>query len=183
MIVQVPKKLHHRVSNDGRTKNQLRQRFQVYVSHDGVELPKATTNGLGRIDDEETYSWHVTEDPSDTDETIPWKIRGSNDTNLQKAKDFLESLISSMQDQGNCTGYLGVPPEHHFLVIGKGGQRIGIVREETGCTVDVPKRGDGNDTIVIRGNREGVERAKELIVEAVEEGKHRSNGASPQRRR
>ena len=27
-------------------------------------------------------------------------------------------------------------------------------------------------------NREGVERAKELIVEAVEEGKHRSNGAS-----
>lgn len=49
--------------------------------------------------------------------------------------------------------------------------------------MDVPKRGDGNDTIVIRGSREGVERAKELIVEAVEEEKHRSNGASPHRRR
>ena len=185
MTLQIPKRLHHRVSNDGRTKNQLRQRFQVYVSHDGVELPKAAANGdLGRIDEEEeTYSWHVIEDPEDSDETIPWKLRGSNDANLQKAKDFLENLVSSVQDQGNCTGYLGVPPEHHYLVIGKGGQRIGIVREETGCTVDVPKRGDGNDTIVIRGNREGVERARDLIIEAVEEGKHRSNGASPQRRR
>jgi len=185
ITVQVPKRLHLRVSNDGRTKTQLRQRFQVYVSHDGVDLPKQATNGdLGRIDEEEeTYSWHIQEDPSDSDETIPWKLRGSNDTkNLQKAKDFLENLVSSMQDQGNCTGYLGVPPEHHHLVIGKGGQRIGIVREETGCTVDVPKRGDGNDTIVIRGNREDVERAKELIVEAVEAGKHRSNGASPRRR-
>ena len=115
MTFQIPKRLHQRVFNDGRTKNQLRQRFQVYVSHDGVELPKVAANGdLGRIDEEEeTYSWHVIEDPSDSDETIPWKLRGSNEGNLQKAKDFLENLVSSVQDQGNCTGYLGVPPEHH----------------------------------------------------------------------
>jgi KH domain len=183
IVVQVPKRLHHRVSNDGRSKNQLRQRFQVYVSHDGAEIPPATkppVNGtLGRIDDEEeTYSWYVVEDPSSSsDETIPWKLRGSND-NVHKAKEFIESLISSMEDQGNCTGYLGVPPEHHHLVIGKGGQKIGIVRDETGCTVDVPRRGDGSDTIVIRGTKEGVERAKEMIVESVEAGNHRSNGSS-----
>jgi hypothetical protein len=176
------------VSNEGRTKNQLRQRFQVYVGHEGAEIPSvatAPTNGdLGRIDDDEAYSWHVVEEPSDSsDETIPWKLRGSNDANLQKAKDFIESLVSSMRDQGNCTGYLGVPPEHHHLVIGKGGQRIAVVRDETGCNVDVPRRGDGNDIIVIRGSRDGVEKAKELIVEAVESGQHRSNGGSPQRRR
>jgi polyribonucleotide nucleotidyltransferase len=92
--------------------------------------------------------------------------------------------MSSIGQQGNCTGYLGVPPEHHHLVIGKGGQRIASIRDETGCTIDVPKRGDGNDTIIIRGSREGVEKAKELIVEAVEEGQHRSNGnGSPRRRR
>jgi polyribonucleotide nucleotidyltransferase len=78
---------------------------------------------------------------------------------------------------------LGIPPEHHYLVIGKGGQKIGIVRDETGCTVDVPRRGDGNDTIVIRGTRDGVERARELIVELVEQGQYRSNGSSPQRQR
>ena len=88
-----------------------------------------------------------------------------------------------MRDQGNCTGYLGVPPQHHHLVIGKGGQRIGIVRDKTGCTVDVPRRGEGSDIIVIRGSRDGVERAKEMIVEAVENGQYRSNGSSPQRRR
>jgi polyribonucleotide nucleotidyltransferase len=88
-----------------------------------------------------------------------------------------------MREQGNCTGYLGVPPEHHYLVIGKGGQRIGVVRDETGCTIDVPRRGDGNDTIVIRGSKDGVERAREMIVESVENGLHRSNGANPQRRR
>jgi polyribonucleotide nucleotidyltransferase len=158
-----------------------------------VEIPFQTpapvnVEALGRIDedeDEETHSWHVVEDPEDTStETIPWKLRGSNDGNLQKAKEFIENLLNSMQDQGNATGYLVIPPEHHHLVIGKGGQRIGVVREETGCTVDVPRRGDGNDTIIIRGSRDGVEKAKELIVEAVEAGQHhRSNGASPQRTR
>jgi hypothetical protein len=176
------------VSNEGRTKNQLRQRFQVYVGHDGAEIPPLSatpTNGdLGRIDDDETYSWHVVEDPESTDETIPWKLRGSNDVNLQKAKAFIDELVSSNSEQGNCTGYLGIPPEHHHLVIGKGGQRVSVVRDETGCQVDVPRRGDGNDIIVIRGSREGVEKARELIVEAVESGQRRSsNGGSPQRRR
>lgn len=149
------------------------------------QQPKYPVNGsLGRIDDEEeTYSWHVVEDPSDSSETIPWKLRGSNDTNLQKAKEYLDELMLSMADQGNCTGYLGVPPEHHHLIIGKGGQRIGIIRNETGCTVDVPKRGDGNDTIIVRGTKEGIERAREMIVETVENGQYRSNGSSPQRRR
>ena len=69
-------------------------------------------------------------------------------------------------------------------MIGKGGQRIVSIREETGCAIDVPKKGDGNDIIVIRGSREGVEKARELIVEAVEEGQHRSDGnGSPVRRR
>ena len=189
VTVQVLRRLHHRVSNDGRTKNQLRQRFQVFVSHDGAQLPHAPerpVNGeLGRIDDEEeTFSWHIVEEPSEaSDESIPWKLRGSNDANVQKAKEFLDGLITSMSDEGSCTGYLGVPTEHHHLVIGKQGQRIGIVRDETGCTIDVPKRGDGNDTIIIRGTREGVERAKEMIVESVEGGQHRSNGSSPQRSR
>ena len=89
----------------------------------------------------------------------------------------------SVADQGNCTGYLGVPPEHHHLIIGKAGQRIGIIRHETGCTIDVPKRGDGNDTIIIRGVKEGIEKAREMIVETVENGQYRSNGSSPQRRR
>jgi hypothetical protein len=192
--LQVPRRLHHRVSNEGRTKTQIRQRFSVYVSHDGAEIPPqmatAPINGsaLGRIDqddDDETYSWHIVEEPSDpSTETIPWKLRGSNENNLQKAKEFIENLLNSMQDQGSCTGYLGIPPEHHHLVIGKGGQRIGVVREETGCNVDVPRRGDGNDTIIIRGSRDGVQRAKELIVEAVEAGQHhRSNGAGPHRSR
>lgn len=183
----MPRWLHHRVSNEGRTKSQLRQRFQVYVGHDGAEIPpvaSAPVNGdLGRIDEEESYSWHVVQDPKHTDETIPWKLRGSIEPNLQKAKEYIDSLISSARDQGNCTGYLGIPPEHHHLVIGKGGQRVSQVRDETGCQVEVPRRGDGNDIIVIRGTRDSVEKAKELIVESVEDGQRRSNGGSPQRRR
>jgi len=189
ITISVPRCLHHRLCNDGRTKVQLRQKFQVYVGHEGADLPplKSSSNGvLGRIDDnEERYSWHVVEDSVDLsdDSTIPWKLRGSTDTNIQKAKEFLENMISSLHDQGNCVGYLGIPPEHHHLVIGKGGAKIGVVRDETGCTVDVPRRGDGNDTIVIRGSKEGVERAKEMIVESVETGQYRSNGSSPQRNR
>lgn len=189
----MPKRLHHRLSNDGRTKNQLRQKWQVYISHDGTAIPPTTTpkpvNGTqSRIDDDntdESYSWHVEEEaPQSDDDTIPWKLRGGNESNVSKAKDHLEQLVASLRDQGNCTGYLGIPPEHHHLVIGKGGARIGAVRDETGCMIDVPKRGEGNDTIVIRGSREGVERAREMIIESVENApSNRSNGSSPQRAR
>lgn len=192
VTIQVPKRLHHRLSNDGRTKNQLRQKWQVYLSHDGAQIPSSTktpVNGaaLGRIDDdtEEPYSWHVEEESTSDngDATIPWKLRGSNESNIAKAKAHIESLIAGMHGQGNCTGYLGIPPEYHHLVIGKGGSRIGVIRDETGCLIDVPKRGDPKDTIVIRGSKEGVERAREMIVETVESGQHRSNGSSPQRTR
>lgn len=180
--------MHHRLFNDGRIKNQFRQQFSVYISLDGNEIPPATSNtvngAIGRIDDEEEmFAWHVVEDSTDsTDNTISWKLRG-NENNLQRAKDHINGLIASLREQGNCTGYLRVPPEHHHLIIGKGGQRIGSVRDETRCNIDVPKRGDGGETIVIRGTRDGVEKAKEMIVELVENGQHRSNGASPQRRR
>jgi len=192
VTVQVPKRLHHRLSNDGRTKNQLRQKWQVYVSHDGAHILstiKSPVNGasLARIDgdiDDTSYSWHVEEETADANpETIPWKLRGANEINVTKAKDHIEGLIASMRDQGNCTGYLGIPPEQHHLVIGKGGAKIGVVRDETGCVIDVPKKGEGNDTIVIRGTREGVERAREMIIESVENGQLRSNGSSPQRSR
>jgi KH domain len=189
-VVHVPRRLHHRVSNDGKTRNHLRNRLQTYVSHDGVEPPPAAqppVNGTqGRIDDdEETYSWHVIDDTSETSEdTIPWKLRSNNESNLQKAKEHIEELISSLQDQGNCTGYLGIPPEYHHLIIGRGGQRIGHIRDETGCTVDVPRRGVESDIIVIRGNKDGVEKAREMIIDAVESASsHRSNGSGPNRSR
>jgi KH domain len=169
--VQVPRRLHHRVTNDGRTKNELRRRFQVHVSHDGADIPRLVpTNGtLGRIDeDEEQYPWHVVKAPEDSsDESIPWKLRGQ-ESNLQKAKRFLDDIIQSVGKLGNWTGNLGVPPEHHHLVIGTGGQRISQIRQETDCTVDVPRRGDGNDVIVIRGTRDGIEKAKDMILESVE---------------
>jgi KH domain len=182
ITVQIPRHLHHRVSNDGRTKNQLRQRYQVYVSYEGAQIPPATkppVNGtLGRIDDDEQpFSWHVLEDAANpTNETIRWRLRSSNEANLLKAKTFLEDIVKSIPNGPLATGFLSIPSEHHYLIIGKGGQQIGQVRDKTGCTIDVPNRGDKNDVIIIRGCRNGVEKAKELIIEAVEQGQYRSNG-------
>jgi len=173
----VPGRLHHRVSNDGRTKNELRRRFQVHVSHDGVEIPPPVrTNGaIGRIDEEEArYPWHVIKDPDESsDNSIPWKLRGQ-EINLQKARRYLEEIIESMGKLGNWTGHLSVPPKHHRLVVGSGGQRISQIRQETDCTVDVPRQGDENDVIVIRGSRDGIEKAKDMILESVENRSRRS---------
>jgi KH domain len=63
---------------------------------------------------------------------------------------------------------LKIPPAQHCLLLANGGQPINQIREQTGCTVDVPKEGDYDDTIIISGSRDGVEKAKKLIMESVE---------------
>lgn len=55
-------------------------------------------------------------------------------------------------------------------VIGQGGQKVNSIRKQSGCKINVPKAGSGEQAIELAGSAEGVEKAKELILEAVKEG-------------
>lgn len=239
--VQVPRALHHVVSNNGQIFRRLRNDFHVTVDHAGQTTPAkpaptpaaaaaaattsaATTKVNGGAlplitDDEETaseaYSWRVVEQAAPTasapvasteDGDIPWVLRGSAE-NVAKAKKAVESALEKAKQQQSSsasksadgevdgptfTGYLKLPdPRKYRFVIGQGGSKVNAIRRQSGCRINVPRSssgggegrggGGGDEPIEVVGSKEGVEMAKDLILEAVRDGG--SAGGPPRPRR
>lgn len=187
--VDVPRHLHHAISDNGFFFRRLRNDYQVTVDHAGQQIPpkpaaedsrSAATNGasLPLITDDpsesiDAHSWKVvdntpTVDPSQP-ATIPWILSGTGD-NVSKAKSALEKAIHSASQQ-SATGYLILPdPKAYRFVVGQGGSQINSIRKQTGCRINVPKSQARGEAIEIKGSKEGLEDAKDLILEAVQAG-------------
>ncbi|KAL8417933.1 hypothetical protein RB594_001519 [Gaeumannomyces avenae] len=187
--VEVPRSLHHAVSNGGQIFRKLRNDHQVTVDHAGHAVPPkpsqsagARSNGgaLPLITDEpaaDAHSWNVVESAgagSDEDQgMIPWVLRGPP-AGIEKAKKLIDTALEQAQ-KGSATGYLNLAdPRTCRFVIGQGGSKVNQIRKQTGCQITVPRQGS-DDAIEIVGTKDGVEKAKDLILAAVEEG---SRGAS-----
>jgi rRNA processing protein Krr1/Pno1 len=192
--IEVPRHLHHVISDNGSFFRRLRNDYQVMVDHAGQQPPaKASVvdsregpNGaasLPLITDEpdstaETHSWKTVENAAasgDCSATIPWVLSGSSD-NVAKAKSALEKALAAASEQG-ATGYLILPdPKTYRFVVGQGGSTINAIRKKTGCRINVPKGQAKGEAIEIKGSKDGLEEAKDLILEAVRSG---SSGTSP----
>jgi rRNA processing protein Krr1/Pno1 len=193
--VEVPRHLHHAISQNGTFFRRLRSDHQVTVTHANHEIPPKPApfdfrNGanesvaLPLITDSPdvaaaTHSWKVVEnnpessDPSQSS-TIPWVLSGSPG-NVATAKIILEKAIASASQQA-ATGYLILPdPKTYRFVVGQGGTQINAIRSKTGCRINVPKSQVKGEAIEIKGSKEGLEEAKNMILEAVRAG---SNGGS-----
>lgn len=181
--VEVPRGLHHAISENGQFFRKLRTNYHVSVDHDNHPIPSQDsapkTNGgsLPLItDDQETaadaYIWNVVSSTAAgpaMEENIPWVLRGSQE-NVTKAKSLLASAIEQAQ-KNTHTGYLVLPdPSKYRYVIGPGGNKVNSIRKESGCRINVPKVGSGDQAIEISGSAEGVEKAKNLVLQAVQEG-------------
>lgn len=191
--VQVPKSLHHTVAQNGSFFRKLRNDHEVTVDHAGQRpppRPKAanrqgpSTNGATPLitDDPsaaaDAFSWEVVDNtPSsngDAESSIPWILSGPNPEAIAKAKALVETALREA-NKPSATGYLTLPdPRSYRLVVGPGGREINRVREQTGCKIQVPKAqgraGDGEEAIEITGSKDGVEEAKEMILETVRRG-------------
>jgi rRNA processing protein Krr1/Pno1 len=194
--VQVPRSLHHAVSNNGQFFRRLRNDHKVTVDHAGEKVPSkpsAPTPGanggpLPLITDDEdrsvdVHTWVIV-DSADSDETgdIPWVLRGPPE-NVERAKKLIAQAIENAQNQ-TATGYLTLAdPSTYRHVIGQGGSKVNAIREESGCRITVPQAKDSGAgaAIEVVGSKEGVERAKELILAAVRDGSA-GNGGGRRRR-
>ena len=178
--LQVPRKMHHAISNNGQFFRRLRNDFKVSVDHAGHAVPpkpspSAGVNGgsLPLITDDadasaDAYSWKVQEVSSSEEGDIPWVLRGSEE-NVEKAKKAVQNALKQ-GDKNGTVGYLKLPdPKTYRLVIGTGGSKVNSIRKQTGCRINVPNQGS-DDAIEVTGSQEGVEKAKELILTAVKEG-------------
>jgi polyribonucleotide nucleotidyltransferase len=189
--VQVPRHLHHTITENGSFFRRLRNDHQVTVDHAGQQTPPRPTatdsrNAAGEsaslpliTDDpsaaEDSHSWKIIDiapqsngDDSQT-ATIPWVLSGKTE-NVAKAKAILTKAISTASEQ-SATGYLILPdPKTYRFVIGPGGSQINTIREKTGCRINVPKDQAKGEAIELKGSREGLEEAKDMILEAVKAG-------------
>ncbi|KAF4541960.1 RNA binding effector protein [Lasiodiplodia theobromae] len=188
--VQVPRRLHHAVSDNGQFFRRLRNDLRVTVDHAGQQPPpKPTTAGASNIranagsnaplitDDpsstKDAHAWDIVDNLPASDDSedgnIPWILRSSNPENVAKAKALLEKAMEE-KSKPSCTGYLILPdPKLYRYVVGPGGSQINSIRKKTGTRVQVPRGGDGNEAIEIVGSREGVEQARDIILELVKD--------------
>ena len=191
--VQVPRHLHNAISDNGHFFRRLRNDHQVTVDHAGVKppsksaaprsAPSRSQKNLPLITDEEMGSenhiWEVVHASGGEQEDgdIPWVLRGSS-SGISKARDALTKAIEQgLAQQQSSTGYLILPDARsHRFIIGQGGSQINSIRQQTGCRITVPRDQAKGEAIEIIGSREGIEHAKDIILDIVQHGGKRSNG-------
>jgi polyribonucleotide nucleotidyltransferase len=189
--VQVPRNLHHVISDNGQFFRKVKKDYGVTIEHGGDKVPpkpagpsNTRTNGaaLPLITDNQeasadAFSWNVISavDPN-LDGDIPWILRGSPDS-VPKAKQSLTTAIEQAQKMTH-NGYLVLPdPRTYRFVIGQGGSKVNNIRKQTGCKINVPRDQAKDEAIEVSGTAEGVEQAKELILQAIKDGiNHGSDG-------
>jgi len=187
--VMVPRSLHHTVSNDGRIFRDL-SRQGIKVDHKGHQPPKKPTHNGATPNLNNADAPLITDDPnaaathafnitsmnsaseSESGE-IPWILIGNRDVSediIAKAQRQIEEAIEKAQEPKHI-GYLRLAdPSLHRHVIGSKGATINSIRRQTGCDIQVPGGGRGNDReeITIVGSEEGVQLARDLILEEIE---------------
>jgi rRNA processing protein Krr1/Pno1 len=187
--VQVPRKYHNVISDGGQFFRKMRNEHKVTVDHAGQQPPPRSAganNPRGRanggatplITDDpssDAHSWELIDNSAgayngdDGDTTIPWILRGSPE-NVSKARSVLESALASAQ-KPSWTGYLVLPdPKAHRFIIGPGGSQINSIRKKTGTRVQVPRNNEEGEAVEIVGTKEGVEEAKDIILDVVRGG-------------
>ena len=187
--VEVPRNLHHAVSDNGAFFRRLRADLRVTVDHAGQPPPPKPAAGaangarngpLPLITDDEASdepTWTVVDrSPSPASEesgTIPWVLRGPTPEAAANAKALLLKALDGAKAPA-VAGYLVLPdPRTHGLVIGAGGAQINAIRRATGCRINVPKDKARGEPIEVLGGKDGVEKAREMILEAVKSGRRR----------
>ncbi|KAI1490767.1 RNA binding effector protein Scp160 [Biscogniauxia mediterranea] len=180
-VLQIPRKYHNAISDNGQFFRRLRNDFKVTVDHAGQALPpknkpsstRANNGALPLITDDadsavDVHSWTIVDNASTEEGDIPWVLKG-NQENIEKAKNAIQAALE--QAKNSSTGYLILPdPSTYRHVIGAGGSKVNAIRKQSGCKINVPRDQNKDEAIEIIGSREGCEKAKELILEAVREG-------------
>ncbi|KAI4198882.1 MAG: hypothetical protein LQ348_001960 [Seirophora lacunosa] len=187
VTVQVPRRLHQTISDSGQIFRRLRSDYKVTVDHAGHQPPaRSSRRSMSRqndgkalpliTDQQETASGHSWETVNNDDGEresgdIPWVLRGAPE-NVTRAQNAVQKAMEEAESQPrSCVGYLLLPdPRTHRFVIGQGGSQINWIRRQTGCKITVPRDQAKGEAIEIVGSRDGIEQAKDIILETVQNG-------------
>lgn len=185
--IQVPRNLHQTISNNGQFFRHLRADHKVTVDHAGQHPPskpahvtRSQANGVEALplitDDQSSkdkHSWAVVgfKEESQEEGDIPWILRGSSEDVVNARKKLEQAIEQAKAQQESFTGYLILPdPGAYRYIVGQHGSQISSIRKRTGCKITVPRDQAKGEAIEIVGSREGVEHAKDIILDKVQNG-------------
>ncbi|KAI9794634.1 MAG: hypothetical protein M1816_004521 [Peltula sp. TS41687] len=201
--IQVPRRIHHTLSDNGQLFRRLKSEYKVNVDHGGQKPPprpaainpRANNNNNESMplitdpdsNNDDKYSWQIhnltqpAEEGGVDDEegaTIPWILHGPSPSAVTQARERILSALESAAHDTSAAGYLILPdPRSYRFVIGAGGAQVNSLRDQTGCKINVPRAESKGEAIEITGPREKVEETKDRILEIVKEAEERGNSS------
>ncbi|SCW04426.1 LAFE_0H13256g1_1 [Lachancea fermentati] len=192
--VKVPSAYHEFVSERGALIQRLRSDFFVNVKFGNankvanklVRVPlvipaekatgtaeegiKFTTEEISvpESKDSEFIPWRLSYEPVDLSDILTEEEPKNEPTKeevLEKVKKLVQERIE-LAPKATTVGYVwSNKPQNFRKVVGPMGSNIKRIREATGALISVPKKDDKiNDVIYIRGTKEGVEKAADLVI-------------------
>ncbi|KAL3241176.1 Scp160p RNJ42_03268 [Nakaseomyces bracarensis] len=122
-------------------------------------------------------TWRLTYEPIDFDSLLEEDSQNNKKVEideekkkqtLSEVKQLIETRISEAPS-ATYAGYVWTSDASKlYKVVGLGGSNIKKTREDTNCIIHVPKKSDKvNDVIYIRGTKENVEKAGELVLKSL----------------
>jgi polyribonucleotide nucleotidyltransferase len=182
--VNVPRRFHHTIADNGQFFRRLRNDHKVTVDHSGQRPPpkpstptpsrSAAGGDMPLITDNpsastNTHHWEEHDLHTNAEEgEIPWVLSGPSPEALQAARAKLDKALEEAKKQ-DTIGFLILPdPRAYRHVIGPGGSEINRIRKQTGTKIQVPKDQSKGEAIEVMGAKEGVEQARDMILEIVQ---------------
>ncbi|KAK5124868.1 hypothetical protein LTR85_001058 [Meristemomyces frigidus] len=179
--VNIPRRFHHTIADNGQFFRRLRSDHKVTVDHGGQRpppkpsAPAPTRSGATPLitDDPSAnannHSWEVHELHGSTEDgEIPWVLSGPSKEAIAAARAKLDRALEEVGKQ-DTMGFLILPdPRAYRHVIGPGGSEINRIRKQTGTKIQVPRADSKDEAIEITGAKDGVEEARNAILEIVQ---------------
>lgn len=191
--VMVPRHLYHAITDGGDFVRQLYRQYKVKVNHNNEPRPPKPEDRRPKVsgdlplitDTEETlekYTWEIEEITQVEDGDFPWVLVGTPE-DILKAKVDIETAAAAAEKQ-SYIGYLILPdPSKYRYVVGPGGSQVNKIRRDTGCRITIPRSQSNNEAITIHGSKEGLEKAKEIILGLVSQNGNGDSASGDERHR
>lgn len=135
--------------------------------------------GEPAVNEEGNIPWRLTYEPIDLSGILDDEIKeekpveivkdaGKKQAALDKATKLIEERVHAAS-QSNFVGFVWAADTRKFnKIVGPGGSNVKKIRNATGVLINVPRKNDAvNDVIYIRGTKEGVEKAAEMVIKSI----------------
>lgn len=181
--INVPRRFHHTIADNGQFFRRLRSDHKVTVDHAGQRPPpkpstptpsRSNDSAMPLITDEpslntNTHSWESHDLHSSSDDgEIPWVLVGPSREAVAAARAKLDRALEEA-NKSDTMGFLILSdPRTYRHVIGPGGSEINKIRKQTGTRIQVPRDQSKGEAIEIVGQKEKVEEARDVILEIVQ---------------